>query len=78
MDKITIYLIGIVITLFISLILYLFFRPHLKKILMELNGEKEKSASFWVIYSGIILFLVPLVFAMTIFPEREMENVFFN
>lgn len=78
MNELTIYLIGLVTTIIISLILFLFFRPYLKKILMELNGEKEKAANFWVIYSGIILFLVPLVFAMAIFPDEEIENIFSN
>lgn len=78
MNEITTYLIGLVSTIIISLILFLFFKPYLKKILMELNGNKEKAANFWVIYSGIILFLVPLVFAMTIFPDRETENIFFQ
>lgn len=78
MSEITIYLIGLGSTLIISLILFLFFQSYLKKILMELNGDKERAANFWVIYSGIILFLVPLVFAMTIFPDREIENIFFQ
>ena len=78
MSRVTVYLTGLVITLIISLILFLFFRPYLKKILLELNGEKERPANFWVIYSGIILFLLPLVFAMTVYPESDMENYFFQ
>lgn len=78
MNQITIYLVGLVITIIISLILFLFFRPYLKKILLELNEEKERPANFWVVYSGIILFLVPLVFAMMIYPENDIEDYFFQ
>lgn len=76
MTEIVIYLIGIVLTLLLSLIVVLFFKPYLKKILLELNGERENPAKFWVIYSSIILFLIPLVFAMTIIPDSEQSNFF--
>jgi|GEM_PF-2557824 len=77
MNEITTYLIGLTITLGISSVSFFTFRPYLKRILLELNGNLERPASFWVVYSGIILFLVPLVFAMAITPDPD-ESLFFQ
>lgn len=77
MNEITTYITGLIITLGISFTFFLTFRPYLKRILLELNGNLEKAANFWVVYSGIILFLVPLVFAMAITPDPD-KSLFFQ
>jgi hypothetical protein len=78
MNSITIYLTGLAITAVISFLIVLYFKPHLKKILLELNGDKERPANFWVAYTTIILMLVPLIFAIWIVPVDNDVSVFFQ
>lgn len=66
-----IYIAGIVLSIIVSSIIILIIKPYLKKILLELNGEKERPADFWVLYSNIILTLVPLIFAIFVKPENN-------
>ena len=46
--------------------------------MLELNGDKERPANFWVAYTTIILILVPLIFAIWIVPDDRDVNVFFQ
>jgi len=78
MNEIAIYLTGLGITAFISFLIVIYFKPHLKRILLELNGDKERPANFWVAYTTIILMLVPLIFAIWIVPNDRYESVFFQ
>ncbi len=78
MNEITIYLIGLGITALTCFLIVLYFKPHLKKILLELNGDKERPANFWVAYTTIILMLVPLIFATWIVPRDNDVSVFFQ
>ena len=78
MNEITIFLIGLGITAFISFLIVIYFKPHLKKMMLELNGDKERPANFWVAYTTIILILVPLIFAIWIVPDDRDVNVFFQ
>jgi membrane protease YdiL (CAAX protease family) len=77
MDEIAIYLTGLGITTLVSFLIVIYFKPHLKRILLELNGDKERPANFWVAYTTIILMLVPLIFAIWIVPEQDV-SVFFQ
>jgi hypothetical protein len=78
MDEISIFLTGFGITVFVSFLIVIYFKPHLKKILLELNGDTERSANFWVAYTTIILMLIPLIFAIWIVPDDRDVNVFFQ
>lgn len=78
MNEITIFLTGIGITVLTCFLIVIYFKPHLKKILLELNGDKERPANFWVAYTTIILMLVPLIFAIWIVPSNRDESVFFQ
>ena len=78
MNEITIFLIGLGITVLTSFLIVIYFKPHLKKILLELNGNKERPANFWVAYTTIILMLVPLIFAIWIVPDDRDVSVFFQ
>jgi hypothetical protein len=69
---------GLGITLLISFLIVIYFKSPLKKILLELNGDKERPANFWVAYTTIILILVPLIFAIWIVPDEEGVSVFFQ
>ena len=78
MHEIAVYLIGLGITALISFLIVIYFKPHLKKILLELNADKERPADFWVAYTTIVLMLVPLIFAIWIVPDERYESVFFQ
>jgi len=78
MNEIVIYLTGLGITAVISFLIVIYFKPYLKNILLDLNGDKERPANFWVAYTTIILMLVPLVFAIWIVPNDPNESVFFQ
>ena len=78
MNEISIYLTGLSITALICFLIVIYFKPHLKKMMLELNGEKERPANFWVAYATIILMLVPLIFAIWIVPRDNDESVFFQ
>ena len=78
MNEITIYLTGLGITAVICFLIVIYFKPHLKKMMLELNGEKERPANFWVAYTTIILMLIPLIFAIWIVPGDRYESVFFQ
>jgi hypothetical protein len=78
MNEITIYLTGLCITAVICFLIVIYFKPHLKKMMLELNGEKERPANFWVAYTTIVLMLVPLIFAIWIVPGDRYESVFFQ
>ena len=78
MNEIAIYLTGLGITATISFLIVIYFKPYLRKILLELNGDKERPANFWVAYTTIILMLVPLIFAIWVVPNDPTESVFFQ
>lgn len=78
MSEISIFLTGLGITVLASFLIVIYFKPHLKKILLELNGDKERPANFWVAYTTIILILVPLIFAIWIVPEDSDVSIFFQ
>ena len=78
MNEISIFLIGLGITALTSFLIVIYFKPHLKKILLELNGDNERPANFWVAYTTIILMLVPIIFAIWIVPDDGDVSVFFQ
>ena len=78
MNEISIFLTGLGITALTSFLIVIYFKPHLKKILLELNGDRERPANFWVAYTTIILMLVPLIFAIWIVPDDRDVSVFFQ
>lgn len=78
MNEITIFLTGLGITVLTSFLIVIYFKPHLKKMMLDLNGDKERPANFWVAYTTIILMLVPIIFAIWIVPADEDVSVFFQ
>ncbi|MDQ3140865.1 MAG: hypothetical protein M3Q56_01305 [Bacteroidota bacterium] len=75
MNAITIYLTGLGLTAMISFLIVIYFKPHFKKILLELNGDKERPANFWVAYTIIILMLVHLIFATWVVPDDNNSDI---
>jgi hypothetical protein len=69
MTETTQYLAGLGVSVAISLAVVIYMRPHLRTILTELCGTRERAA-FWVAFSNVTLCLSPLLFAIRQWPER--------
>lgn len=72
MNPVMIYFLGIFITLICCFIVVLFLRRKYQIILVELTGNEQR-ASFWTSFSNVLLILVPLVFAMNVYPEISFD-----
>lgn len=68
MSPVATFLIGLAITLAISLTAVVYLRSHLQRILTDLCGTATR-ASFWTAFSNVSLVLVPLVFALFVRPD---------
>ena len=68
----------VVLTLILSLLLVMYLRPFLKKILVDLCGTEDR-AQFWTAFSNILLIGMPILFALNYKPEsRNTEELFFE
>ena len=76
MDRIWIYLLQIFITAAICLTLVVYFRPVLRSVLVDLCGTPER-AQFWVVFSGILLMGLPLIFALGFDPGKSAPALLF-
>ena len=68
MSPATIVFSGIAMTAALSLVVVLYLRPRLRRILVDLCGTAER-ADFWAAFSNVILVLVPLICALFRSPE---------
>lgn len=57
------FLCGLVLALAACLATFLYLRPPLREILVELCGNRAR-AEFWAAFSGIAVVFVPLIFAL--------------
>ena len=73
MNDISVFLIGIGVTLIASLLVVLVIRRHIRNVLVDLTGT-EPRADFWSAFTSLQLFLVPLIVAM-FFPPDGGGNV---
>jgi len=62
------FLVGIGITLSMSLTTVIYLLSPLRKILTELCGTRER-ADFWLAFSNVALMLTPLIFAASFPPD---------
>lgn len=69
MTETTQYLTGLGITFLMTAAVVVYLRPHLRTILTELCGTRERAA-FWVAFSNVALCLSPLLFAIYYAPDR--------
>lgn len=72
MREIALYASGAGLTLFVSLGVVIYLRPHLHVLLAELCGTAER-ANFWTAFSNITLTLTPLIFALHSEPEESVR-----
>ena len=57
------FLLGLGLTVAMSLAVVVYLRPHLQTILVDLCATAER-AGFWTAFSSVILVLVPALFAL--------------
>jgi len=73
------FLIGISVVAGICLFIVLYLKNLLNKILLELMPGHDNPAKFWTAYINLILFLFPIIFAMTYIPKSNDElTIFFQ
>jgi uncharacterized membrane protein YhaH (DUF805 family) len=65
MSSIFVFLLGLAITIGLSLAIVWYLSSHMEWVLIDLCGT-ERRADFWMAFSNIILILVPLIFAMQV------------
>jgi len=68
------FLVGIGITLSMSLTTVIYLMNPLRKILTELCGTRER-ADFWLSFSNVALILTPLIFAASFPPDLRGNPV---
>ena len=78
MNDVTVFLIGIGVTLFASLLVVLFIRRHIRNVLVDVTGT-EPRADFWSAFTSLLLVLVPLIVAMFFPPNGDASvSIFFQ
>ena len=63
MTEVMSFVIGMGITLLISMLVVLYLRPHLRRMLLDLC-ETEDRANFWTAFTNVTIVLSPLICAM--------------
>ncbi len=63
MNDVSLFLIGVLLTVVSCFVVVLYLRAHLRRILTDLCGTAER-AGFWMAFSNVTLVLVPAVVAM--------------
>ncbi|MCB0396531.1 MAG: hypothetical protein KDD36_07755 [Flavobacteriales bacterium] len=72
MEKsVLVFLLGICVVLMLSVLVVVLFRNYIRNVIMDLNGDHERQARFWVAYSTILMILVPLIIALIFVPSQE-------
>ena len=73
MNTILLNFVQLVLTLIVCILLTAYIRPHLKHLLTDLCGT-EGRAQFWVIFTNILLILIPVLFGMGYHPESASSG----
>jgi hypothetical protein len=68
MNNLWIFSLGLVVAMLFAAVAIAYLQPHLKAILIDLCGTKER-AEFWTAFSEVTLFLTPMIFALRFRPE---------
>ncbi len=70
------FVIEVLLTLVISVLLAVYLRPFLRRILIDLCGTEER-AQFWTVFSNILLIGLPVIFALNYKPEATGASALF-
>ncbi len=68
MGDVTTFLVGVGAAAAMALVVVVYLRPSLEKVLIDLCGTQAR-ASFWAAFSNVTLVLVPVVFALHCRPQ---------
>lgn len=63
MNEVTSFVIGVGVTLLISILVVVYLRPHLRRILLDLCDTEDR-AGFWTAFTNVTVVLSPLICAM--------------
>ncbi len=78
MNEVMSFGIGLGVTLLISVLVVVYLRPHLRRILLDLC-ETEDRANFWTAFTNVMVVLSPLICAMFHRPTGGGDSaVFFD
>jgi hypothetical protein len=77
MNSIFFYLISLLITSVITIVITLYLRPSLKRILYDLSGTEERT-HFWTVLCVIMMLATPLLLGMGFRPTRQGTALFFE
>lgn len=78
MNTILSFLIQVALTFVISFLIVAYLRPYLRKVLVDLCRTEDR-ASFWTVFSNILLIGMPTILSLNYQPEAEnMEELFFD
>jgi hypothetical protein len=78
MVAIAMYLTQLFLTLLVCLLLMAYLRPALKRLLLDLC-KTDARAHFWMVFSNILLIVLPVIFGMGYQPARDLGgNAFFS
>ena len=66
-----VFLAGIAVTLIACVIVVIYLRNHLERILLLLCGTPEP-AKFWTVFTNVTLILTPIVFALSYEPDTHL------
>ena len=72
--EVVIYLLGMGLMLAACLLVVLYLRAPLERVLEDLCGTRER-ARFWAVFTHISLTLTPLIFAMSYQPDLRVGRV---
>ena len=72
MSDATTFLTGLGATLVVTLVVVIYLRPNLRKILIDLCGTQERG-EFWTAFSNVTLVLIPLICAMFSPPRSDAD-----
>ena len=75
MNAVWIMLAGVGLTVAISLMVIVYLRQHLHRMLSELCGS-ETRAAFWAAFTNVTLALVPLVVSLALEPRSSTDEGF--
>lgn len=72
------YFTQLIITSIICMLLLAYFRPFLKRILVDICGTEDR-ASFWMAFANILILGIPILYGVGYIPySYSIENIFFE
>ena len=78
MNTIVSFLIEVAITAVAASLIVMYFRPHLRRILVDLCGTEDR-ANFWTVFTNILLIGMPVILSLNFMPDAtDAQGLFFE